>query len=262
MSTSEMNDRLPGADFGGFLRAGDAGPLGRDELIACYERPERGTPWLRTNFVSSLDGAVTRDGVSGGLGTEPDHIVFELLRMLSDVVIVGAGTIRNEGYGGMRIAAESILWREQHGLSPQLPLAIVSSRLDLDPESDVFTKAAVRPIVITHEAAPHRIRARLEEVADVIVAGEHKVDLPAVVAELARRGFTQMLSEGGPHLLGSMLEADLVDELCLTVSPTLEGGDAGRISQGAAASPRPLRLAHVLTGGDTLLLRYTRGTTH
>lgn len=258
MSTSETNNQLPGADFGGFLRIGDAGPLSRDELIAGYARPERTTPWLRTNFVSSLDGAVTRDGVSGGLGTEPDHIVFELLRMLSDVVIVGAGTIRNEGYGGMRVSAESILWREDHGLSPQLPLAIVSSRLDLDPESEVFTKAPVRPLVITHGAAPHRIRARLEAVADVIVAGEQQVDLAIAVDALVDRGYTQMLSEGGPHLLGSMLDADLVDELCLTVSPTLEGGDAGRIAQGAAASPHPMRLAHALVAADTLLLRYTR----
>ncbi len=258
MSKNESNQATPGASFGGFHRVGASGALNQSELIGSYVRPDRATPWLRANFVSSLDGAVTRDGVSGGLGTEPDHVVFELLRMLSDVVIVGAGTIRTEGYGGLRIAAESSAWREDHGLSPQLRLAVVSSRLDLDPASEVFTKAPVRPIVITHEAAPHRARSRLAEVADVIVAGEQEIDVQAAIAELVSRGLTQMLSEGGPHLLGSLLDADLIDELCLTISPTLEGGDAGRIVQGASARPHPLHLAHALAAADTILLRYTR----
>lgn len=116
-----------------------------------------------------------------------------------------------------------------------------------------------RPIVVTHAQAPAAQRAALEPVADVIVVGEQAVDVRAMLDVLAERGFRQVLSEGGPHLFGSLLEADLVDELCLSLSPMLVAGDAGRIVRGAPELERRMRLVHAIPAGDLLLLRYARG---
>jgi riboflavin biosynthesis pyrimidine reductase len=237
---------------------GQAGLPATDEVLRRYRVSDRSTPHLRVNFISSLDGAATRDGLSGGLGDDADRLVFDTLRMLTDVILVGAGTVRAEGYGGIRFPDDAVAWRLAHGLPEHPPVAIVSGRLDLDPELGVFTRATTRPIVITHGAAPVQRRAALAEVADVLVCGEAAVDHRLLVAALAERGYPQVLCEGGPGLFGSLLAADGVDELCLTLAPLLESGLAPRIAAGTTATPRRMRLAHALPAGDTLLLRYLR----
>nr|WP_254071649.1 MULTISPECIES: pyrimidine reductase family protein [unclassified Rathayibacter] len=216
-----------------------------------------GDAWLRVNFVSSIDGAVTREGVSGALGGEADLRVFDLLRRLADVVLVAAGTVRNEGYGPMVLGEEGAAARTAAGLPPHPVFAVVSGSLDLDPADRLFTEAPVRPIVVTTAASPADRRAALAEVADVLVCGEDALDVPRLREELLARGLARIHCEGGPGLLGTLLAADAVDELCLTISPSLESGDAGRIARGTATA-RDMRLAHVLAAGDTLLLRYLR----
>jgi riboflavin biosynthesis pyrimidine reductase len=228
------------------------------EVLRRYLVADRATPHLRVNFVSSLDGAATHDGRSGGLGDDADRLVFDTLRMLTDVILVGAGTVRAEGYGGIRFTDSAVAWRRAHGLPEHPPVALVSGRLDVDPALPVFTEAATRPIVITHAQAPADRRAALAEVADVLVCGEASVDHTLLVATLMERGHPQVLCEGGPGLFGSLLAADAVDELCLTLAPVLESGSAPRIAAGDPAAPRRMRLAHALPAGDTLLLRYLR----
>ncbi len=215
-----------------------------------------GSPWLRVNFVSSVDGASTVGGKSGGLGGDADRRVFDLLRTLCDVVVVASGTVKKEGYGAMIVDPASVEARVAAGLKPQPAFAIVSGSLDLDPEADMFRKAPVRPLVFTVESAP--AHDKLSKVADVIACGADDLDPAAMVSALAQRGLTRIHCEGGPSLFGSLLAADVVDELCLTVSPLLAGGDAGRIASGDLADPRQLTLAGVLRSDDTLLLRYLR----
>lgn len=229
----------------------------RAALLERYELPDRTTPRVRLNFVASLDGAATLDGVSGGLGTDPDRAVFTTLRVIADVILVGAGTVRAEGYGGALISETDVAWRVAHNLSPHPPLAIVSGRLDLDPGHPSLADAPTRPIVVTHATAPAARRAALAAVADVLVCGEETVEPALVVAALAARGLPQILCEGGPSLVGALIEADAVDELCLTLSPVLEGGTAGRIAHGGISS-RAMRLVHALPEADTVLLRYAR----
>lgn len=213
-------------------------------------------PVLRVNFVSSVDGAATRDGLSGGLGDPADRRYFELLRRVADVVLVGAGTVRAEGYGPMRVSGQSVAWREANGLHPHPVFAIVSGSLDLDPRAPLFTEAPARPIVVTTPG--HDIRS-VAEVADVVECGAgERIDADAAVAALRERGLTRILCEGGPTLFGALLAADVVDELCVTVEPSLEAGAARRIATGALPEPRGLELAHVLRSGSTLLLRYAR----
>lgn len=230
----------------------------RAELIEHYRVVDRAGPRVRVNFIASLDGAATVDGLSGGLNNADDKMVFETLRLLTDVILVGAGTVRTEGYGGIRLSADDAAWRVRAGLAAQPPLAVVSGRLDLDPGHPLFAEAATRPIVLTHAAAPADRRAALAEVADVIVCGTEEVDARRVVAALAERGLPQILCEGGPHLFGSLVEADIVDELCLSLSPVLEGGLAGRIAVGDTVAARAMELLHVLRAGDMLFLRYAR----
>ena len=209
------------------------------ELLARYAIPERTAPRLRANFVASLDGAATHDGRTRGLNNADDKRVFDMLRMLCDVVLVGAGTLRTEGYADLRLEHAAALWRLEHGLPPQPTLAVVSGRLALNPQMAAFEKAPVRPIIFTHAHAPVQKSQELSGVADVIACGEETLDPRAMLACLAKRGLRQVLCEGGPHLLGTLIEADCVDELCLTLSPVLENGSAGRITADAAQTTAP-----------------------
>jgi riboflavin biosynthesis pyrimidine reductase len=230
----------------------------RFELIEHYRVHDRAVAQVRVNFIASLDGAATVDGLSGGLNNDDDKLVFDTLRLLTDVILVGAGTVRAEGYGGIRLSDEDAVWRVKAGLAAQPPVAIVSGRLDLDPGNAVFTEASTRPIVLTHASAPTERRAALAAVADVVDCGDESIDQRRLVQELAARGLPQILCEGGPHLFGDLVAADCVDELCLSLAPVLEGGSAGRIIFGEAVATRAMELRHVLRAGDMLFLRYVR----
>jgi riboflavin biosynthesis pyrimidine reductase len=231
-------------------------------LLECYAIADRSKPAVRFNFVSSIDGAATADGLSGGLSGKADKRVFDILRRLCDVVLVGAGTLRAEGYGAMRLDDASVQWRRANGLADQPVFAIVSGRLDLDAASAVFTEAPVRALVVTIGSAPHARKEALSRVADVVVCGEERLDARAMLTEFAKRGLRQVLCEGGPSLFGTLLEADCVDELCLTVSPLIAAGDARRIAAGALQEARRMALRHVLVSDSTLMLLYRRDDSH
>ena len=234
----------------------DRSPLDRAALWAAYA-PDRARPGLRANFVTSLDGAVEVAGHSRGLSSDEDRAVFALLRQQSDAVMVGGGTLRHENYGPVRVDAAR--WRSREGLPEHPVLVIVSASLDFEPGHRVFAEAPVRPVVLTHAGAPPERRDRLAPVADVISCGASVVDLSAGLTELRRRGLGQVLCEGGPRLFDALLAADLVDELCLTISPLLVGAGPERIVVGTGRpSPLTMRLAHLIMAGDMLLTRYVR----
>ncbi|MBO0868834.1 MAG: pyrimidine reductase family protein [Micromonosporaceae bacterium] len=236
--------------------AGDPRQVDDTELTALYRSPAGSC--VRVNFVTSVDGAVEVQGYSAGLGNPADHKVFGLLRMFPHALMVGAGTLRQEGYHAVRLDEPRRAWRQEHGLRPYPRLVVVSARLALDPAHPALAEAPVRPVILTHAMAPpDRVKA-LSEVADVLVHGVDEVDLARGLAQLRSRGMTQILCEGGPHLFGSLTAADLVDEVCLTVSPMLTGAGAGRITAGPASTLRGLRLAHALFDDGALLLRYAR----
>jgi riboflavin biosynthesis pyrimidine reductase len=214
--------------------------------------------WLRVNFVSSIDGAVTVDGKSGGLGGDADHRVFDILRRLCDVVLVAAGTVRTEGYGPMVVDQDAVDARVARGLKTQPVFAIVSQSLDFDPKSPIFTEAPKKPILITTGASSERSREALQYVADIIVCGEKELDAAVMVEDLASRGLGRIHCEGGPSLFGTLLAAGVVNELCLTVSPLLAAGDAARIAHGELAAPVGMSLGGVLRSDSTLMLRYVK----
>ena len=182
-----------------------------DEVRAGYAFPGDG-PWVRGSMVATLDGVMRgTDGTSRSIASEADQRVFSLLRAAADVVLVGAGTVRSEDYHPSR-----------------LPIAIVTDSLNLPLTLRVFslrTVATPRTLIMTTSAARASAPAGLLDVADVIACGERSVDLHTAVSALVSRGLLRIHCEGGPRLLGSLAQAALLDELLLTVTPILHGGD-------------------------------------
>jgi len=227
------------------------GPEVAVELGAVYDAPDRGPdddgrPWVLANMVCSADGAATLTGRSGGLSSPADRDLFHRLRGLADLILVGASTVRAEGYGPAR------------GDDPP-PIAVVSGSLALDWGSRFFTEARARPLVVTSGTADPARVAEAGEVADVVVAGEQRVEPRLAIAAFAERGHRVVLCEGGPSLLAEIAAADCLDELCLTLSPLLAGGTSPRILAGPLPNaPVGLRLASLLEENGTLFLRYVR----
>lgn len=236
------------------------GPCEVVDAASAYACPDGGQRHLRVNMVSSVDGAATLEGRVGTLTGPADQQLLVLLRALADVLIVGAGTIRAEGYGPLTVGVDLLPLREQAGQSAAPRLVVPTRSLDLDLGGAAFTEAVEPPLVVTTRRAPaERVRAA-ESVAEVVVLGDDVVDLTAMVDLLAERGVRRMLCEGGPALLAGLLAEDLVDELCLAVAPVVTCGAESRITAGPAlAAPHHLGLAYVAEREDFLFLRYTRG---
>jgi riboflavin biosynthesis pyrimidine reductase len=230
----------------------------KPDLPGLYAYPDG--RWLRANMVTTADGAASLNGVTQGISSDTDRRVFALLRTLCDVILVGASTVREEKY---KPARPRELWSHlRHGRPPTPPIAVVSGRLDLDPDSPLITAAPAnaRTIIITAASASAARRDQLARHADIIVAGQDTIDLTTAVDALAERGHRRILTEGGPLLLAGLVAAGLLDELCLTISPLMAGPGASRIVAGAEAGPLRLRLAHVLEDQGYLLCRYTRSS--
>ena len=226
------------------------------DLLAAYAPPADG-PHVRVNFVSSIDGAATVGGVSDGLSGAADKRVFGTLRTLADVVLVGAGTARAEGYGPAKVNAARQEWRLSHGYAALPPIAVVSGRGDLDVGTPFFTDAVARPIVYTLTAVDATRLNALRAVAEVVTFDGPTVPARSVVDDLVSRGLRRVLCEGGPHLFGDLLAAGAVDELDLTISPKLAGGSLPRIIDGSALLvPQSMAVTHVLTEDVFLFLRY------
>jgi riboflavin-specific deaminase-like protein len=229
-------------------------------LVAAATRPPpEGRPWLLVNMVASLDGAITIGGRSGGLGGPADKAMFSALRAVADVVLAGAGTVRAEGYGPPRPTATTRAARRARGQSEAPRIAIATRRLDLDLGTPLFTEAEAPPLLLVCEHTPAERRAEAERVAEVIVAGDETVDLDAALRGLHARGVRTITCEGGAHLNGDLLLADLVDEWALTLSPVLVGGDADRAIVGPLPpAPRPMHLDWLIEGDGLLLTRWLR----
>ncbi len=235
------------------------GPLEEVPAAEAYAYPAGG-PYLRANMVTSVDGAAALDGRVGALTGPADQQLLLTLRSLCDVLIVGAATVRAEGYGPVRVLPELTRARQEAGQLPAPRLAVLSRTIDVDLQSRAFTHAVQRPLILTTSRAERgRVRAA-EQVADVLVSGADAVDLRAAVSQLAGLGLNRMLTEGGPSVLAGLYAHDVVDELCLAVSPLVACGGFTRVTAGPALSdPQPVELAGVLERDGFLFLRYTRG---
>ncbi|KAA0116229.1 pyrimidine reductase family protein [Mycolicibacterium sp. P9-22] len=255
-----MSDSAAGTDLTAL------GPVSSTEesgLAHYYAYPETlSSCWVRANFISSLDGAATADGRSGALGGAGDRAVFRLMRELADVVVVGAGTVRVETYSGAQLGVAERQRRCARGQHEVPPIAIVTRSADLDHGLPVFTQTEVPPLLLTTRDTAADARARyagLAEVYDCSGADTGGVDLGAALRTLAGLGLIRVLAEGGPSLLGTFIADGLLDELCLTIAPTVVGGGSKRIADGHRELITRLRRRHVLTDDDGYLYtRYSR----
>jgi len=216
-------------------------------------------PFIALNMVSSVDGRVARDGSARGIGGAADHALLTRLRTHPDALLFGAGTLRADRVGkGVPASLEPA--RAAHGLAPQPLLVVLTASGDLPLERAIFAVPA-RVVVFVAARTPAEAVARLSARATVRVAGEERPD-PAAAMGLLRRefGVRCVLCEGGPTLNGALLAAGLLDELFLTLAPTLLGGDDPSLVAGPPLRPPvPLALRSLYEHEGELYLRYTVG---
>ncbi|WP_231635193.1 dihydrofolate reductase family protein [Luteipulveratus halotolerans] len=225
------------------------------DLIALYDTPGSSETLVRLNMVSTLDGSgVGADGRSGSINTPADNAVFALLRAWSDVVLVGAGTARAEKY---EPAVTDQRWSSlRRGRAAHPAILVVTGRgrvpdlLRPREGGDVLLATTT----LADDAAVRRSEDELGA-HNVVRAGRDSVDLADVVARLAERGLRRVLCEGGPSLAADLIGNDLVDELCLTWSPLVVGGDGTRILNGDNVSGRGA-LASLLHEDGSLIGRW------
>ncbi|HEY5785195.1 MAG TPA: dihydrofolate reductase family protein [Microlunatus sp.] len=240
-----------------------AGELTRDNLAALYRWPgSAGVPYVRSNFVSTLDGSVQGlDGRSGSINTASDHEVFALHRGLADVILVGAGTVRGEGYRAVDLEPWQASLRAAEDLAPFPTLVVITGSLRLDPS---FADPAYEhgPVIVVTTSAHDdaAVRPFRERGAEVLRSPGASIELAWMLGELATAGLTRVLCEGGPSLHRDLIADGLLDQLSLTLAPSAVGGVGHRSTAGAALSERAdFELAFVLLGDDqTLFTSYGR----
>jgi riboflavin biosynthesis pyrimidine reductase len=231
--------------------------LSDDDIAELYRYPVERT-WVRANFVSTVDGAVQgSDDRAGSISDSADRRVFGLLRSLADVVVVGGGTARAEGYLPVLPQEVDGGLRQRRGLTAVPSIAVVTRSLDVS--EDLLAGGDAPTLVLTTATVSPARRERARGRAEVIEAGHESVEPAAVVEELSARGYQRILLEGGPELMRDFVAAGRCDELCLTVSGMLVGGDRHRLMRGPEVEPpQALVLRHLLEEDGTLFCRYTR----
>ena len=240
---------------------GHNGDMDSEALALAYAYPQLSAEqtWVRANFISTLDGAATGDDArSGSINTGADREVFALLRALCDVVLVGAGTARTEGY---KRATVRDPWRYlRQGRSAHPATAVFSRSGNVPPGLSQAREDSGEVLLITCEHAGAQAidlaRSTLGE-ENVIVQGQESVDMAAAVDSLALRGLRRILCEGGPHLMGDLTASGRLDELCLTIAPTLVAGEHPRITAGAAVTANLMPRLLIESQG-TILGRWVR----
>jgi riboflavin biosynthesis pyrimidine reductase len=234
-------------------------PAAQVDVLDAYALPDGvgiDRPFVRCNMISSLDGAISVHGRSGMLGGPADRRLFQILRSWADVVMVGAGTARAEGYGPARLDEQLRQRRLERGQAPVPRIAVVTRSRNLDWSSPFFSEAEARPIVFTTSDGDSGASDRGATVAEILVAGESRVDPLQALGHLHQAGYRSVLLEGGPGLNAEVLQAGALDELCLTFSPRLVAGTGPRVFAGPELqSPLDAEMTQLLEEDGFLFFR-------
>ena len=242
-----------------------------DELSRLYGRLGFAERVVYSNFVSSLDGVVTLgSGVSAGSvisGKNPaDRFLMGLLRACADAVVIGVGTLRatpghlwTPAHVFPDYATEFASLRRTLGRRPEPRLVILSNRGELDFDHPALKGA----LVLTTKDGAERCSGRVPRTCEVISLGKGKtVAIKRAFAELIRMGHEVVLTEGGPHVVGELIKAQLLDEMFLTLSPVIAGRDKERrlgMVEGVELLPKVPAWSRLLSArrqADFLFLRY------
>jgi riboflavin biosynthesis pyrimidine reductase len=213
--------------------------VGVDVLYGVRRERSAERPWVGLIMITSLDGSTVVDGRSGGLGNPTDSSILGALRRAADVVLVGAATATTEQYAPPQ--------------QPGLRIGVVTARASIDPGAELFTSGAGF-LVMPEDGPPD------PPGIGVVRAGRGRVDAPAAVARLGTviDEPTFVLLEGGPRLNAAFLDGDCVDELDLTQSPVLVGGDGPRVVTGGRPTFDRYDLVHLATEDGYLYGRWVR----
>lgn len=227
------------------------------ELLEVYRIDAQ--PWSRANFVTTLSGHVTGpDGVSGSINSSADAAVFAALRTLADVVVIGAGTARSEGYRRLTSPSAGLTHRRAAGRSEHPTLAVVTGSGRL-PEELLQSRTDGGDLLVLHTAqTPAQARTALVNrlgTESVLNVGDDRVDPRRSRSALAHRGLTSILVEGGPSLFTDWIGAGAIDELCLTLRPLLLTGSGPRITEPARSGQDHGHPQIVADGAPTSVLR-------
>jgi riboflavin biosynthesis pyrimidine reductase len=184
-------------------------------------------------MVASIDGSTAVDGGSARLGNANDSAVLKQLRSIADVIIVGAGTVRAEGYGPPS--------------KPGQRIGVVTASARVDVGTPLFTSGA--GFLITTTSAP------VTASVDTVRAGNDAVDLRVALGALGTVCDDPHVvqCEGGPSLNGTLFTLDLVDEINITTSPLVVGGDGARLATRAAAHAHRFELHQLLIDDESFV---------
>jgi riboflavin biosynthesis pyrimidine reductase len=239
----------------------DLGPLDVSELIAGLKLGDRATaerPYTVANLIESIDGRATFDGRSSALGDDGDKQVFRALRSVCDVVLAGTGTLATEHYGRLVRDADVQAARARHGLAPQPLLCTVTRSGHVPPGIPLLADPDARVVIYSGAAVD------LGDVAasvEVITVDPGRLSFASALDDLrVRRQARLVLCEGGPTVLGQLIEDRAIDELFLTFAGKLAGGTGPGIVSGLALQdPLAVSLLWLLEQDGSLFLRYGFG---
>lgn len=224
---------------------------GITELASFYADPPDG---VRANMIFSADGAAAFGGRAGPLSCPVDQQLLKALRGLADVVLVGAGTARAENYGPVRLSDAQRAARQREGRAAPPPIAVISRSGELPPM--LLSDPDQPPILVTCAQGAGR---RDNDRRRVLFAGEASVDVARAIALLRAQGMRRILCEGGPTVLDELVEADAVDEICVTIAPKLAASQpVGQRLTSRLSAPVTMRLEHALVHDGYLFLKYCR----
>lgn len=242
---------------GGMSAPAELTPLPEDPdgLDQFYGDPPRG---VRANMIFSADAAAAFGGRTRPITDAADQMLLLQLRSYSDVILAGSGTVAAESYGPVRLTDAQRERRSAQGQEPEPRLAVVTARGSLSPDLRIFTGDGPPPLIVTGNQGL-AARPDLAELGEVMVAGEEFVEPAEMLGGFRSLGLERVLCEGGPFLLSTLVDADLVDDICVTVAPFLAGSQPTTAQPPSGlASPTRLELRHVLHRNGLLYLRYSR----
>jgi riboflavin biosynthesis pyrimidine reductase len=239
----------------------DPGPLDVSKLIAELKLGDRATaerPYTVANMIESVDGRGTFDGRSSALGDAGDKQVFRALRSVCDVVLVGTGTLAIEHYGRLVRDADVAAARERLGLAAQPLLCTVSRSGHIPPEIPLLADPAASMII--YSGAPIDL-GDVAATVEVVTVDPSRLSVASALRDLRiRRQLRLVLCEGGPTVLGQLIDDRAIDELFLTFAGRLAGGTGPAIVSGLTLpDPLAVSLLWLLEQDGSLFLRYGFG---